>query len=513
MNERQTMVHLTLGTLEGTYDRGVYAFKGVPYAAPPVGSRRWLPPQPVEPWQGVYRADRFREIAPQNPLVGAPMPEGPEPQDEDCLFLNIYTPGLDDRERPVMVWIHGGAFSFGSGSSPVSDGSRLAGGNDVVVVTLNYRLNLLGFLNLNELTAGAIPATGNEGLLDQVAALRWVREHIAVFGGDPGNVTVFGESAGAMSIACLLAMPAAQGAFDKAILESGAGTTTTPLADAVAAARVFLDVAGLAADDVGKIRGLTVRQLLDIESAMRRRMAAPWEEWRITAVSPVVDGRVIAAMPTQLSADGASTGIPVIIGSNLEEWKLFAFGDAHRDSVDRAEIVRRLSAFVPPELVPAIVDRYYEARARRGDSTSPPEVLSAVNTDVMFRMPVLQLVEAHSRHTPRTFNYLFTYRSPVMGGIFGACHALEMGFVFGTHDDLFCGSGVIADRLSRSMQEAWTAFARSGDPSCPSMGGWPPYGDQRLTMIIDTDSHVEPSPYEDERRAWDEVGQLGTVLM
>jgi len=507
-------VTLSLGELEGVCSEGVYAFKGVPYAAPPLGPRRWLPPQPAEPWQGVYRAHMFRDTAPQNPMLEGPAAQQePEPQSEDCLFLNIFTPGLDDARRPVMVWIHGGAFTFGSGSAPAFDGSRLAKRHDVVIVTLNYRLGLLGFLNLSEVTAGRIPSTGNEGLLDQAAALRWVRDHIAAFGGDPANVTVFGESAGAMSIACLSVMPAARGLFAKAILESGTGSTAMPLADAVAVGELFLEVVGAAADDIGALRRLSVERLLAAELVMRERLAKPWEPMRITATAPVIDGRVLPDMPTRLSAQGASKDIPMIVGTNLEEWRLFDLADPHRAKIDRAEVVRRLSAFVPAPQALDIVDRYAQARARRHEDTSAPELLTAITGDLMFRIPALQLVEAQRQHNPHVYNYLFTYRSPVMGGVFGACHALEMGFVFGTHDDLFCGTGPAADRLAASIQDAWTTFARTGTPSCTSMGDWPPYGEERWTMMIDVPCRLEAAPYEDERRAWAEVGELAGVLL
>lgn len=513
-SKHEATVTLPCGRLAGVCENGLYTFRGVPYAAPPVGPLRWMTPQPVMPRQAIYPADAFREIAPQNPLPGGPLPQGePEPQSEDCLFLNVFTPGIDDARRPVMVWIHGGAFSFGSGSSPMFDGSLLAGQNDVVVVTLNYRLNLLGFLSLSEVTGGRIPATGNEGLLDQAAALRWVRNHIAAFGGDPSNVTVFGESAGAMSIACLLVMPAAKGLFDKAILQSGAGSTATTTADAAEVAGLFLDVVGVAADDAEALRHLSVERLLAAELTMRERLAQPWEPMRITATSPVVDGLVLPDVPTRLSAGGASRDIPMIIGTNLDEWKLFDVADPFKDGIDNAEVVRRLSRFVPPHLAPGIVQRYFEARSRRNEDTSAPEILTAINSDLMFRMPALQLVEAQLRHDPRVYNYLFTYRSPVMSGALGACHALEIGFVFGTHDDSFCGSGPAADGLSRSLQEAWTGFARTGVPHCGSMGEWPPYGSGRWTMMIDTSCRLEAAPYEDERRAWDEVGELSNVLL
>jgi para-nitrobenzyl esterase len=229
----ETIVKTDAGKVEGYQQRGLYVFKGMPYAAPPVGERRWLPPGAAEPWSGVRQAQSSAAIAPQNMAQGGflDLNQRPaaEPQSEDCLYLNVWTPGLDDAHRPVLFWIHGGGFTGGSGSSPVYKGSRLSSRGNVVVVTTNYRLGPLGFLNLNEITGGKIPATGNEGLLDQVAALEWVRSNITSFGGDPGNVTIFGESAGGMSVGCLLAVPQAKGLFRRAILQSGAANTARPL--------------------------------------------------------------------------------------------------------------------------------------------------------------------------------------------------------------------------------------------------------------------------------------------
>jgi len=510
----KAIVTLSLGQLEGTRQEGLAIFKGVPFAAPPVGERRWRPPQPVEPWQGVLHVCQFGMAAPQNPMLGGPGLEGePEPQSEDCLYLNIWSPGLDNKRRPVMVWIHGGAFSIGSGSSPMYEGSVLARRNDVVVVTVNYRLNLLGFLNLKEATGGRIPATGNEGLLDQVAALKWVQEHIAAFGGDPDNVTIMGESAGSMSIACLLTMPAAKGLYHKAILESGVGTTTMPLEEAAEVGRLFLEVTGISSDDVDALHALTVKQLLAAEIDLRKRMASPWEPMRITATAPVMDGEVIAQMPTHAIARGVAKDIPMIIGSNLEEWKLFVMGEPHKEKIDRAQIVERLGHVIPSRHVEEIVERYYQARSKRGDDTSPLGMLSAINTDVMFRIPALQMIEAQQKHNPAVFNYLFTYKSPVFDGVLGACHALEMGFVFATHDDKFCGAGPEADKLSETFQDAWTSFARTGNPSCAALGDWAVYGDGRMTMILDTQCRLEPAPYEEERQAWDVVGDLSDILL
>jgi para-nitrobenzyl esterase len=510
----KAIVTLSLGQLEGTRQEGLAIFKGVPFAAPPVGERRWRPPQPVEPWQGVLHVGQFGMAAPQNPMFDGPgLEDEPEPQSEDCLYLNIWSPGLDNRRRPVMVWIHGGAFSIGSGSSPMYEGSVLARRNDVVVVTVNYRLNLLGFLNLKEATGGRIPATGNEGLLDQVAALKWVQEHIAAFGGDPDNVTIMGESAGSMSIACLLTMPVSKGLYHKAILESGVGNTTIPLDEAAEVGRLFLEVTGISSDDVDALHALTVEQLLAAEIDLRKRMASPWEPMRITVTAPVTDGEVMVQMPTQAIAQGVAKDIPMIIGSNLEEWKLFVMGEPHKEKIDRAQIVERLGHVIPSRYVEEIVERYYQARSQRGDDTSPLEILSAINTDVMFRIPALQMVEAQQKHNPAVFNYLFTYKSPVFGGVLGACHALEMGFVFATHDDKFCGAGPEADKLSETFQDAWTSFARTGNPSCAALGDWAVYGDGRMTMILDTQCRLEPAPYEEERQAWDVVGDLSTTSL
>jgi para-nitrobenzyl esterase len=510
----KAVVTLSLGQLEGSHQGGMFAFKGVPFAAPPVGERRWLPPQPVEPWEGVLQAVQFGMTAPQNPIPAGPGPrDEPEPQSEDCLYLNIWSPGLDNRRRPVMVWIHGGAFSIGSGSAPMYEGSVLAQRNDVVVVTVNYRLNLLGFLNLKEATDGKIPATGNEGLLDQVAALKWVQEHIAAFGGDPDNVTIMGESAGSMSIACLLTMPASRGLYHKAILESGVGTTTMPLEKAAEVGRLFLKVTGISSDDVEALHALTVEQLLATEIELRRRMANPWELMRITVTAPVMDGEVIPQMPTHAIAEGVAKDIPMIIGSNLDEWKLFLIGEPNKEKVDRAQIVERLGRVIPSRYVEEIVERYYQARSQRGDDTSPLEILSAISTDVMFRIPALQMVEAQQKHNPAVFNYLFTYKSPVFGGILGACHALEIDFVFATHDDQFCGAGPEADKLSETIQDAWTSFARTGNPSCAALGAWAVYGDGRMTMILNTQCRLEPAPYEEERQAWDAVGDLSDISL
>ncbi len=504
-DNKQAIVTTASGKVEGIYQEGLYVFKGIPYAAPPVGELRWMPPQPVKPWDGVRQTKEFGPISPQNPMVGGPMTQVEQAQDEDCLFLNIWTSGLDGARRPVMVWIHGGAFTIGSGSDPMYDNPGLATRGDIVLVTINYRLGMLGFLNLKEVTGGKIPATGNEGLLDQVAALKWVKDNITAFGGDPANVTVFGESAGSMSIACLMAMPAAKGYFHKGILESGVGSTAGPLDDAVDTAEKFLKHVGINGNDVEALRALTVQQLLDVEMKLRTDLAMPGEAARITATAPVTDGEVIPGVPNQMARAGSAKDIPAIIGSNLEEWKLFGMMQPGINELTEAGLIERITPYMLEKDARELVSTYHQARQKRGEPVTNFELLSAINTDLMFRIPILGLVEAQRDNVQLAYNYLFTWKSPVMGGALGACHALEIGFVFGGYDDLFCGSGPDADKLSECIQEAWIAFARTGNPSCKAIGEWPVYGKNRATMMLGKPCHVEEAPYEEERSYWEKI--------
>jgi para-nitrobenzyl esterase len=501
----RAVVETSAGKVEGRYSEGLFVFKGVPYAAPPIGQLRWMPPEEVKPWRGVRPAFEFSKVAPQ-----IPPPPGVldalnvvEPQGEDCLYLNVWTPGLDAARRPVLVWIHGGAFNMGSGSQPFYDGRILAARGNMVVVTINYRLGMLGFLNLDAVTGGRIPSTGNEGLLDQIAALRWVRDNIAAFGGDPQNVTAFGESAGGMSIGCLLAMPAARGLFQKAILESG---VTVPANDAdLTTGKRLLDILGLGASDVDALRAIPVDRLLAADLDLRVKMAGPGEPLRVTVTAPGVDGKTLPLLPVKAAQIGSVAPIPLLIGTNLDEWKLFGMMDPNALKMDESMMADRLKFFLPPQHVEEITMVYRKARGSRGDSTNPFELTSAVLSDFMFRTPALQMTEGYQRRSIPVYSYLFTWKSPALDGLLGACHALELGFVFGTYDAQFCGKGPDAERLSQRMQDAWLAFARTGKPTCPSLGEWPEYGEGRRTMLLGSDCRLEEAPYEEERRAWEVV--------
>jgi len=462
----------------------------------------------VKEWDGVRPAKQFGPIAPQNPLPGGVIIQEPQPQDEDCLFLNIWTKGLDGAKRPVMVWIHGGAFIIGSGTEVMYTGGKLASYGDIVLVTINYRLGALGFINLDVVTGGKIPATGNEGLLDQIIAIEWVHDNITAFGGDPDNITVFGESAGGMSIGTMMSMPAAGGKFPKAILESGAANTVSDLDEAVDMSKEYLKVLGLSGNDVDALRNLTTKQLMDAQQQLGVMMQE--KEHRITPFQPLVDGKVIPERPIEAIRKGSAKGVTAIIGTNLDEWKLFAIMEPGFKDMTETAMMERLSVMLPGQSIKGLVEAYRRALAERGVTPKPADILTAIQTDIMFRMPAIHLVEAQRDNGQKVYNYLFTWKSPAMGGVFGACHALEMGFVFCQPDPMLGGTGPDVDILSRCMQDAWLAFARSGDPSCGSIGKWPEYGEKRMTMIFDKDCHVEAAPYDIERAAWDKVDMLFT---
>src|SRR5271156_2862019 len=373
-------VSIHQGKLEGDDQGGLFVFKGIPFAAPPVGARRWLPPGKPASWTGTRDARRFGAVAHQNKVMltalSAMVVDGE--QSEDCLTLNVWTPALDGKRRPVMVWIHGGAFTIGSSSQSIYDGATLARRGDTVIVTINYRLGPLGFLRLADVTNGKIPSTGSEGILDQVAALEWVRDNIAEFGGDPGNVTIFGESAGGMSVGTLLAMPAARGLFHKAIPQSGACHTGAPVARANRTAERVLSKLGVNSGDTAALHALTPAQLLT--GTLLADGKTPDPELGM-AYQPVVDASFMPRAAIEMVADGSASGVAVMVGSTLEEWKLFALMDASLHKLDRAGLGARLSRRLTAEAADTVIDSYEKARAQRGESVAPADLFTAIETD------------------------------------------------------------------------------------------------------------------------------------
>ena len=497
------------GRVAGVERGGIRIFRGIPFARPPRGPLRWRPPEPPAPWSGVRPAVSTGPAAPQpavaNTAVGRLLPSAQARSDEDCLTLNVWTPGLDGARRPVLVWIHGGAFVMGAGSSPLYSGRRLARRGDVVLVTINYRLGALGFLTLPGPAGERAALAGNCGIRDQLAALAWVRENAAAFGGDPANVTIFGESAGAMSVGTLLGCPAGHGLFQRAILQSGAAHNTSSAQQAARVAETFLAELGLTPDTAERLRDVPVDALLAAQ--MRASLALglghgtlPWQ--------PAVDGELLREPPLAEIGRGLAKDVPVIVGSNRDEWRLFLLGDRKGRRMDEAALGRRLARALPGQGSDGATFAERALAHYRGDAgaaAAPSALWAAFQGDRIFAHPAARLAELQSAHQRDTYAYRFDFAPFVMRRFVGACHAAEIPLVFGTWRlpwlrPLY-GGGPRLRRLARSMQRAWTEFARHGDPNHGAFPEWPAYdARRRTTMILDGDCRAEEAPGEATRR-------------
>jgi para-nitrobenzyl esterase len=505
-NTGLAIVNTKSGKLEGTVDKGLYIFKGIPYAAPPVGKLRWMPPQPVKSWPGVRPVKAYGAIAPQPVMPGMKTMGAPDfasqPQSEDCLFLNVWTPGLDDAKRPVYFWIHGGAFFIGAGSDDMFAAGTLPRRGDIVMVSINYRLGALGFLNWHNVTGGKIPSTGNEAMLDMVTALDWVRNNIAAFGGDPSNITISGFSAGGESVSTLLSLPAARGKFHKALGRSGADVITGPLDFSDKVAEKILSILNLKSKDIDALRALTVQQVLEAQ----QQLVAFYNQTahRTAPFQPVVDGKILPELPLISIKKGSSKNIPLMAGTSIDEMKFMTVSGADAN-IDESGMLKRLQSVLPAEFIPGLVKSYTEILKQRGSPITPASLLGSINTDKMFRIPTIRLVEAQRDNSAPAYNYLFTYKSPALGGIMGAIHGIDNPFLFGALDKDFTGVDKELESLSVKIQDSAIAFMKTGDPSCQSAGQWPVYGKERRTMVFDRKSGVVSAPYEAERAAWDKL--------
>jgi len=494
-------VETRFGRIEGIQHEGLQSFRGVPYAMPPTGDLRFCAPVAPEPWCRVRPAVRFATPCPQQ---GHPVPgmAASPPHDEDCLYLNVYTPCADDRRRPVFFWIHGGGFTLGAGSQDLYRGDPLARRGDIVVVTINYRLGALGYLYPGP-DAADWNGTANAGQLDQTAALRWVRDNIAAFGGDPDCVTIAGESAGAAAVGALLAMPAARGLFHRAVLQSGTANRLTGTDRAGQLTAALLAELDLEPGDVQALREAPAGRIVAAQGRAVARIGAD------RGFRPLLDDDTLLRQPLDVVREGADGDIPLLIGTNRDEIKLFV-PPASRRSMDDAALENQVRALLPRKQVrraPGLIDAYRKAREGRFP-TDNVELIDAITSDGRFRIPALRLAEARLQ-TGDSFVYLFNYESPSRGGALGACHALELPFVFGTLDaptqDRFAGSGPEVEALSKRMMDAWIAFARTGNPSTPELA-WPRYDSvRRPTVVFDRQTELIEAPLEAERAAWEGV--------
>ena len=470
------VVEVRGGRIQGVRRGGVWSFSGIPYAGPPTGRDRWRPPTPPAPWTGARMCDRFGPTAPQAPaFVEAALGGEPEVHDEECLFLNVWTPELDGRRRPVMVWVHGGSFVSGSGSSLLYRGGMLAREGDVVVVTFNYRLGLLGFLAHPALAddAGSEAADaptagfGNWGLADQIAALRWVQDHISDFGGDPGSVTLFGESAGGMGVATLLAVPAARGLVHRAIVESGPPYTLTAEEATTRAEKIAAHLG------VPMTRAaLEAVPATDLVRAVTEFGAAGAEDDPGLLVMPVIDGGLLPFAPLESVAAGSASDVPLLIGTTRDESSFFALGSPALSTLDSDGLRRWLRRLSDDDSeIDEMTAALLAARSGRSEAVAPRDLWVAAATEYVFRLPSIRFADAHAaaaRPGAGTFCYLFTWETPAFGGVLGACHVIDVPFVFGSvHNptvQLFSGGGEEAFAFSAAVRAAWTSFARSGVP-------------------------------------------------
>jgi para-nitrobenzyl esterase len=497
-----TVAQTNHGAVEGEQRPGHVAFRGIPFAAPPIGRRRFAAPEPPEPWPSVRPAREFGPSAIQGEAF-APGAGAEGPTSEDCLYLNVFTPGVDARRRPVLVFIHGGGFIVGSSCSPLYDGGRLAERGDQVVVSFNYRLGALGYLGLGE-AGSRWGVTPNAGILDQLAALRWVHDNVDRFGGDPTNVTLFGESAGASSVILLMAMPAAAGLFARAIAQSPA--TSLNLAEpgvAVQYGEQLLAALGIPLADCSRLRDLPAEAIRTAQVAVRGRPG----DW--LGFFPVLDPLTLPESPQTAFAAGRGARVPLITGSNRDEWNLFDL-PSHDDEERNIDLPATLLAKGFPhhalDRLPRLLEIYRGSRVEKALPHHDAAILRAVLGDLRFRLPSVRTAELHSARGLPTFSYFFSYSSPGLRGALGACHALELPFVFGTLDapmqDRFAGTGARVEALSREMMQAWSGFAGSGSPG----DDWPLFDtDRRATRVFDAPSRVEHAPFDEERAAWDGI--------
>jgi para-nitrobenzyl esterase len=480
------------------------SFKGIPFASPVEGTRRFAAPVPPQAWGGVRDAGAFSPTPPQAEAGGRRLPgldltpiggEGWQ-RGEEYLTVNVWTPDLGAQNLPVMVFIYGGAFVAGGSSTRLYDGRRFAR-DGVVLVSFNYRLGIEGFLPLD---GGAT----NTGLRDQLAALAWVQENISAFGGDPHNVTIFGESAGALSVATLMAMPAATGLFRRAISQSGGGQHTLSMGQAALVAARLAEMLGVrpTREDFARF---SVAQLIDAQSRLLPGSLDLATEQDadttggLTLFLPVRDGDLLTEQPVRAIRRGASAQVDLLAGTNSQEMNLYYLPTGVMDFVDSDEKVCQSIAARHPE--PAkLVAAYRQSRPQ----AQPGELFSAIMTDWMFHIPTVRLVEAHAPQAGGTYLYEFAWPSPLFENRLGACHGLELGFVFDTLDTpgLTGPEGMVGENppaeLARQIHATWITFARTGNP------GWAPYTLQRReVMRINTNWEVFSDPRSGERQIWD----------
>ena len=493
------VIDTTSGKMQGYKEEDLVIFKGIPYAEPPIDELRFSPPVPKNRWEGVLEATKYGPCSYQGYTQLEDFTGKLQPESEDCLNLNVWTPNIDNKKRPVMFWIHGGAFLMGGGIDPMYDGSALVRRGDIVVVTINYRLGALGYSYIPGVTV-------NAGHLDQILALKWVHDNIELFGGDPNNVTIFGESAGGYSVVALAAMPAAKGLFHRIIAQSAPAinpeVTKKPT-------KKVMRMVGVNTGDIDAFRKISPEKII---AAQNKFMAT--DILNLLAFRPLIEGETLPIHPLKVFQNGNCKDIDFMIGSNLEEAKLFTALSPEFSNLNSADGDKFIMGFlgrlgIDNSKSKTMIDIYKQAREGKY-STDAKEMVNALLTDYIFRISTIRLLEAQSKHQTNTYNYMFTWPSPGLNGELGACHALELPFVFNNFDapgfQDFIGNGQDLEAISYKMMDAWIAFARTGNPNHDGIPHWPSYDvEKRSSMLINKEFKVTEKFLDEERAAWDDI--------
>src|ERR1700733_6523112 len=494
-SQNSVVADTTFGKIRGEEVQGIKTFKGVPYGVTTAGQNRFMPPMDPAPWTGVRDALHYGPSTPQSDPAGTHSRVAAE--SEDCLVLNVWTPALKDgRKRPVLFWCHGGGFVSGSGSSPGTDGANLARRGDVVVVTINHRLNVLGFTYLAEFGGSDFAASGDVGMLDIVHALGWVRNNIEQFGGDPNTVMIFGQSGGGRKVGPLLAMPSAKGLFHRAVIESGPTIKLVERDQAIRVAGLLLAKLNVGKAQVRDLQALPVDRIMGAYFAVVKDMSG--QDQMTEGFSPTVDGSAVPKHPFHPAASPISADVPLMLGSTRPEMTLQS--DEAAFSLDEAGMRARVKSLAG-ESAEMLIETYRKLNA----SATPSELFFLIASDYRYGAPIMKIAERRAALGEGPAHlYYFTWETPVQGGRLKSPHTIEIPFAF---DNVqisrqITGGGADAMALADRVSDAWIAFARTGDPNQPKLPNWPAFNAiERPTMVINNQSKVVSDPIREQRLA------------